>query len=263
MSTRVLTMGLVICAAASAQRVIPGRGPDSARFVSAEAFTPGPVVKGAPFSADAVTETTQVLPDGNRIRQANTVKMYRDAEGRTRRELSLNGIAVGTPANLPQIVFISDPVAGNTYALNLRDRSATKSATRSDGSPWGSGRPDFSNIAGRSTSTKGARPPVKTESLGRQLIDGIQAEGTRTTVTLPAGQIGNELPIQIVSESWFSPELKTVILSRRTDPRSGETSFRLTNITRAEPSRALFEVPADFKVTESVRGGRGRSSSPN
>jgi len=225
---------------------------------------PGPVVKGAPFSADAVTETTQVLPDGNRIRQGNTVRMYRDGDGRTRRELSLNGIAVGTPANLPQIVFISDPVSGSNYALNLRDRSATKSTTsgRPDGGPWQS-RPDFSGLSGRGmSSSKDARPPVKTESLGRQLIDGIQAEGTRTTVTLPAGRIGNELPIQIVSESWYSPELKTVILSRRTDPRSGETSFRLTNVTRGEPSRTLFEVPADYKLTESVRSGRGRGTSP-
>ena len=98
---------------------------------------------------------------------------------------------------------------------------------------------------------------VKTESLGRQTIEGVLADGTRTTMTIPAGQIGNEQPIQIVSETWYSPELQTVVLSKRFDPRSGETTFRLTNVTRGDPPRTLFEPPAEFKVTESGRGMRG------
>src|SRR6185436_13103454 len=90
-------------------------------------------------------------------------------------------------------------------------------------------------------------PPV-VESLGRQVIEGVEAEGTRSTVTIPAGQIGNELPLNMVSERWFSPELRVLVLSRQSDPRFGETTYRLTNIVRQEPAADLFEVPSDFKV---------------
>ncbi len=83
------------------------------------------------------------------------------------------------------------------------------------------------------------------------MIEGVESEGTRTTVTISAGQIGNELPIQIVSERWFSPELQVVILSKHNDPRMGETVYRLSNINRSEQPRTLFEVPSDYKIVES------------
>jgi hypothetical protein len=102
---------------------------------------------------------------------------------------------------------------------------------------------------------------VKTESLGRQVIEGVQADGTRTTMTIPAGEIGNEQPIQIVRETWYSPDLHMVMLSKRSDPRNGETVVRLSNVSRAEPPRTMFDVPADYKVSDAPRprffGGRG------
>ena len=76
------------------------------------------------------------------------------------------------------------------------------------------------------------------------------ADGTRTTQIIPAGRIGNDQPIQIVTETWYSADLKTAVLSKRTDPRMGETVTRLTNLNRAEPAHSLFEIPADYKVTE-------------
>jgi hypothetical protein len=91
---------------------------------------------------------------------------------------------------------------------------------------------------------------AKKESLGKQTIDGVEAEGTRSTVVIPAGQIGNERDIEIVSEEWYSPDLHTVVMSRYNDPRFGETTFRLTNINRGEPARELFEVPGDYKVDD-------------
>jgi hypothetical protein len=88
------------------------------------------------------------------------------------------------------------------------------------------------------------------ESLGSQFMEGIAVEGTRTTVTIAAGQIGNELPINVISERWFSPDLKVLVMSRQSDPRFGETTYRLTNLTRAEPAPQLFEIPADFKIVD-------------
>lgn len=91
---------------------------------------------------------------------------------------------------------------------------------------------------------------TKTEQLGKRLIEGVETVGTRTTMTIPANSVGNELPIEVVSESWFSPELKTVVMSTRKDPRFGETTFRLRNVRLGEPLPSLFEVPPDYKITD-------------
>ncbi len=91
------------------------------------------------------------------------------------------------------------------------------------------------------------RAVVKTEPLGKKVIEGIEVAGTRTTITIPAGQIGNERPIEVVTEQWFSTVLKTIVLSRSSDPRMGESTFRLTNISLAEPAPSLFEAPAIFR----------------
>jgi len=272
---------LALAVSAIAQPPGPGRGPGrfgpgldpgpfgGARFLGAEAGMPGRVVKNAPYSADVVTETTQNLQDGNHIRQTTTVKVYRDAEGRTRSEQSLktlNGLAPN--ANLPDVVFINDPVAGANYALNPTARTANKSnwarPTTAGGQnrPMGRGaghppNPDAAGPGpGRGPRRGGANANVKTEALGSQMVEGVQADGTRTTMTIPAGQIGNEQPIQIVTETWYSPDLKSVVMSKRTDPRMGETVTRMSNLSRAEPPSTLFQVPVDYKVSESARQGR-------
>jgi hypothetical protein len=219
---------------------------------------PGRVVKNAPYSADIVTESTQTLADGNHIRQSSTVKSYRDSQGRTRREQSLNALGgLAANASLPQVVFINDPVAGFNYALNPQNRTATKSAWARLGrgsQAQGSNQPmarlrqqsadGSAAIAGRRGRNGAA------VSLGRQTIEGVPADGTRTTITIAAGQWGNEQPIQIVTERWYSPELQMVVLSKRTDPRTGEIVSRVTNISRSEPPTSLFEPPADYKVAE-------------
>jgi TonB family protein len=102
-----------------------------------------------------------------------------------------------------------------------------------------------------------ARP----ESLGKQMIEGVEAEGTRSTVTIPAEAIGNERAIEIVDERWYSAELQIVVMSRHSDPRFGESTYRLTNIDRREPEKSLFEVPANFQMVGNaagVGGGVGR-----
>ncbi|MFN0110014.1 MAG: energy transducer TonB [Blastocatellia bacterium] len=96
-----------------------------------------------------------------------------------------------------------------------------------------------------------------TESLGKQTIEGIEVEGKRTTTTIPAGAIGNERSIEMVSETWYSPELQTTIMTKRNDPTSGESTFRLTNIRRGEPDASLFQVPADYTVKEATASGFG------
>ena len=208
-------------------KVQGGPGEDTAVFLLSEMSFDGRVVKGAPYSAQATTESTRTLSDGNRIKHKNSAAIYRDSDGRTRRDQELGAVGPWAMSGDPQqTVFINDPVAGINYVLDPRNH--------------------------------------KKESLGKQVIEGVEAEGTRTTITIPAGEIGNEQRIQIVWERWYSPELQTVIMSRHSDPMVGETVYKLTNINRGEPARSLFEVPADYTVKEmpapNARVFRKRSS---
>jgi hypothetical protein len=101
-----------------------------------------------------------------------------------------------------------------------------------------------------------ANGTLKKEDLGTQTINGISAQGTRYTRTIPAGQIGNDKPITIVNERWYSPDLQIVVKSTRNDPRFGSTTYTVTNVQRQEPAASLFIVPSDYTVTQ-ARGPRG------
>src|SRR5215217_4887169 len=257
-------------------------------FVATESFG-GKVVKGASYSAESVTETIQTLSDGNRIVNRITSSVYRDSEGRTRRDQTLKGLGILGGGEEPlQTIFINDPVAGVTYSLDSRTHTARKSVPfrfELGGKPGVEGQHfEFKIERGATATTSGparnmiltapsdvdhvtvrtdaggpgtyvfktapgANSEVKQE-LGKQVIEGVEAEGTRTTITIPAGEIGNERPIEIVTERWYSPELQLVVMSRHSDPRSGETTYKLTNINRVEPAKSLFEVPSDYTVKE-------------
>jgi hypothetical protein len=236
----------------------------------------GAAVLGAPYSATITNESVQTLADGNRIIQNNSGTTARDSEGRTRQDAALPMIGNLSAANAPHIVFIMDPVAQISYTLNLTDKTAQKlapsGAVVGGGGTVGTGpvistKALFGQIAGVSAAggPLPAPPPpmfiqktmiaeddsqATTEDLGTQTMEGLQVTGVRTTRTIPVGEIGNEKPIAIVTEVWTSPDLKTVVYSKRSDPRMGEQIFKLTNITRAEPDASLFTVPADFRVTD-------------
>jgi len=215
-------------------------------FVGSEIRFGGPTVKGAPYSATAITETVQTLANGTRISRKTTASVYRDGEGRTRREQTFGAIGPFPAAGeAPQMTFIDDPVAGAQYVLDARTHTAQKMESR-NGPPPNSHPPSSSQ--------------AKTESLGVKTIEGVEAEGTRSTLTIPAGQIGNDQPVEIVSERWYSPELQVVVLSKHSDPRIGDHVYRLTNISRAEPAKSLFDIPADYTITERTfdRGPRRR-----
>ena len=94
-----------------------------------------------------------------------------------------------------------------------------------------------------------------TTSLAPKDIEGVRAEGKQTVWVIPAGQIGNRNPIQVTSESWYSPDLKVTVYSRHNDPRTGESIYRLANIKRGEPPRELFAVPEGYDT----KGSRTRS----
>ncbi len=277
---------------------------DNLIFLATEMSFAGRLVKGAPYSAQAVTESVQMLTDGNRIVRKNTAQVYRDTEGRTRRDQTLGYIGpYSTSGDVPQTVFINDPVAGFQYILDPSKKTARKlprmelrfkveggaeqarqRATEDEAAAThkfeiersfvfervpGPGAPphggatviaplppppggDAERFEFHSTH---ARREAKTEKLEARAFDGVMAEGTRTTMTIPVGEIGNEQPIQVVDERWYSPELQVVIMTRHSDPRAGETTYRLTNISRAEPAATLFQVPSDYAVKDTTAPG--------
>ena len=103
-----------------------------------------------------------------------------------------------------------------------------------------------------------AKTAVKS-ALGNRDFYGVRAEGTLSTYTIPANAVGNQQPIVVSEEIWRSPELKLVVYSKRSDPRYGDTIYRLENISRTEPSANLFAVPTDYKVSEPTFSVNGTS----
>jgi hypothetical protein len=236
-----------------------------------ELLDKGPApVKGAPYSATTTSESTQTLADGNHIAQTYTGSVARDSQGRTRQDTALPPIGNLSATSLPHLVFVRDPVAGTSFTLNLTDKTAWKNPMISVEAEGPGTQIETSTVIVRKKVEGGApdMPPpppamemmrhiereqdsqATTESLGSQTMEGVLANGVRTTRTIPAGQIGNERPISIVTEVWTSPDLKTIISSKREDPRMGEQTFKLTNIVRGEPDASLFTVPADFKMID-------------
>jgi hypothetical protein len=248
----------------------------------------GAAVQGAPYFATIINESVQTLADGTRIVEKSKGTVARDSQGRTRRDMTLPPIGNLSAADAPHIVIIQDPVAQASYTLNLTDKTAQKMPTppllpsEPGAAASGAGNAIFvqPNVAAMVDKLAGGPdvpllpPPMidkvfvtngqagvcdgecqalrqaTTEDLGSKTMEGVFVTGVRTSRTIPAGQIGNEKPITIVTEVWTSPDLNTIVHSKRTDPRMGEQTFELTNINRNDPDPSLFTVPADFKLVE-------------
>jgi hypothetical protein len=244
------------------------------KFVGSKLNVQGKVVTGAPYSATATTESIQVLSDGNQIIRKNEALIYRDSEGRVRIEQELGTIGKWTSDGDPaRIIYINDPVALKAYTLDPRSRRAFGNSNPQGAVEIEKNQLDNAKTLARELeeakrreielASSDAGPAMKTgenrvrkvgdprrknESLGNQVIEGVQVEGTRSTLTIPAGEIGNVQPIEVVDETWYSPELQIVVLSKTRDPRFGDLTYKLTNINRSDPDRSLFDVPADYRI---------------
>jgi hypothetical protein len=261
-------------------------------------------IKGAPYSAETVVESSQTLADGNRITRKTTGAVYRDGEGRTRREEEAM-VSTATPrvSSRGQSVSIVDPVAGFSYSLDPENKIAwktpiggantimskvegaqvdeykktlaekmaaerkagatdeqskaaaneekAKAIAAAGGRGGGAGVPAGGAVAVRTRGgIVGTAIMAPDTPLEHKTLEGVAVEGRKTTTVIPAGQVGNEQPITVVSEEWRSPDLNLLVLTRHSDPRTGESSYRLQNIIRAEPDPSLFMVPSDYTVRE-------------
>jgi hypothetical protein len=296
-----LAAGSILAVAATAQEehaaVFEKMAPQI-RVMGLQSSIMGKTVKGAPYSGTEVNESTQMLADGTRIHNESQTQVYRDSEGRLRRET-------------PTEITIWDPVANASWVLNPKNQTARKlpmgnvvfttnrtangeittyNVMRSAGPAEAGARAvDEPRIVEkrlsevrdveakmkidietqmRQVGTAGVmvaapgpngefvrrtavmKQKVNNEQLGKRTIEGVASEGTRMTATIEAGAIGNDRAITTVTERWFSPDLQTVMLTRTTDPRSGEEVFKLVNVNRSEPAAYLFQAPAGYQVIE-------------
>jgi hypothetical protein len=273
--TFAVAAALAVETSAAAQQMRTAIDPQTLDMMKIEAAF-GPVVRGAPYSAEGVTTTTQTLADGTRIERTVRARFYRDSEGRTRREQTILGMG---PLGESQAVSIVDPVAGVMYGLNPSTREGRRSPIpaqtvmmrRSDTPP----PPPPPPPPGEYSSSATAPPPPPSppgsgagvprgattargpagvlnlpEPLGTKQIDGLTVVGTKRAEIIPVGRIGNDRPIEITDERWESLELKVLVLSRHHDPRTGDVEYRLTNVMRAEPPRELFQPLSDYSIVD-------------
>ncbi len=280
-----ILVGTTMGAAAHAQQTASGGGRGVIAVVPGAGFkitesTPIEVtsVKNSPFAAQAVTEFTQILEDGNRIDRRYQSSVARDSRGRTRREeeIALIGpLFLASNAGASRLVTIVDPESGVTYTLDEGQRVAFRSLPAADrkllelnkladslkadkaiavsgGGGRGAGAADLkkAELLLNKVRQGAGDEQVVLQDLGSRMIEGVRAEGQRATTIIPAGTIGNARPIETVSERWFSPELQMPVLITRRDPRNGETTYRLTNILRGEQQDGLFTVPAGYEVKD-------------
>jgi hypothetical protein len=233
--------------------------PEIIDFVGVEAEPGGKTVAGVPFTASFSTQTSQTLADGNHIQRSSTGTLARDSQGRTRRDMTLSAIgALATLGKPAQVSMINDPVAGTHYLLE-----PDKKIARQLGPQNGKGRGhNHDDPAGAAKNIRPDGTNVTTTSLGTQTISGVAAEGTRITRTIPAGAMGNEKPIVITIERWYSSDLQTTVRTTRSDPFMGEKVMLLTQIKRQEPDASLFQVPADYTIQKGGPNGMHHMKPP-
>ena len=215
------------------------------------------MVTGAPYSGVEVRTSQQLLATGGLISRSEQFNVYRDTQGRVRKETTHK-----TPDGQTETrITISDPVAGVVHELNVTNKTAF---TRKVHFPTDSSSTSTSTTTGRGQMMAAGRrnaqtdPNVKRETLAARSMNGMLASGTRSTHVIPAGTIGNTQALETVRETWVADDLKVALLSKTSDPRTGTQTLELTNINRSQPDPSLFTIPSDYTVKQFPGGPGGR-----
>ena len=255
----VLSAGLALLALAPVAHAQQGGAANDAlevmllRISASTRCADGCAVRGSPYSAERVTESVKVLADGNRIVQRNTEKLYRDSDGRTRIESEWKG---------KPLVQIQDTVAGMSYRLYPDTKTGYRMAIAAPAPAGAAVTGPAAPVPGAAKVAEQLAPALNADaagtvaqsrSLGTKQIEGVTAEGTHTTVTIPAGAAGNVKPMVNTAEMWMARDLSIPVEMRMSNPFMGDSVMRVRHLSRLEPPPALFAVPADYTVREIVR----------
>lgn len=232
---------------ASSHDVMFFHGPGAAGgMLTIGEFGEGKTVTGAPLSGDLIVTRDTTLADGNRIHNESQSRVYRDSEGRVRREMGVDLLTPATGNVKRNLVVINDPVSGKRFMLNPDNKTAHEMPAHGPRHNAKAGEVHINAIDG--ADGPGGPGEVTKEQLGTKAVNGLQAEGVRVTRTIAAGAIGNDKPITVVTERWYSPDLQIAVMTTHTDPMMGTVTTKLVNVTKGEPDASLFQVPSDYRV---------------
>jgi len=194
-------------------------------------------VTGKPFSATETRRSVQVLANGTKIESSDSNQLYRDDQGRTRVEQTIDGRTV---------TVIMDPVARFVAILDRAGKTVHKNAIPAE-MVNGSVSVQEGKVMVRMGTAEGpGAQHLTVATLGDKVVNGVTATGTREKRTIPAGAIGNDHDLELVDERWYSADLQVLVKSVSSDPRFGETTYQLTNIVRTAQDPALFQIPSDY-----------------
>ena len=206
-----------------------------------------------PYSYKIHNTHVQTLADGTTITTVTTSQIWRDADGRTRQE----SFGTGTNGTLGHSININDPVARVRLNWVVDNPNVPKvvNLTHYPSPGVQSAQPPPVNPP----SVQRRYYPTRTESLPPQTIDGLYATGSRTTRTTPAGYEGNDRDITVTTETWTSPDLGIQLRRISDDPRTGKTTYEITDVQQTAPDPALFKAPDGYQAGTSLRGAESEN----
>jgi hypothetical protein len=201
-------------------------------------------LKGRPFSAEAITETSTISAGGQRANHRNVTRIDRDREGRTRREQTIEAIAPSVSIAPHKIIFIFDPVKAKNFVIDPKERITREFLVTSHGS----------HLADDGIQEIGSQAPasVTVKPLGRRRIGDLLCNGTRRTSLTSLGGKASQGARQTTTETWSSVDLEVVVDSWTRDPQFGSVHYFLRGVSRNDPSPELFAPPLNYKVEKII-----------
>ena len=230
---------LLACSLSAQESTEPSRGPDGDTRTHVQGIQVLPVA-GKPFSGRDSIEWARRLEDGSVVTTHLTALVARDSQGRIRRERVSFVPANSNEQSKVMETIILDPVehTRTTCTIATHQCTITRYYAAVKFTPAPAGPLD-----------NGTRYLTR-ESLGTNVIDELNVVGTRETLTISAGAIGNNQPVVTTREFWYSSDLEINLSVTRKDPREGTQVLQLIDLSRSEPDPSLFQVPADFTVAD-------------
>lgn len=213
-------------------------------------------VAGAPFSAEVERDTMQALKDGSRLQRRTVNTIARDSQGRIRNERHEVLASTSTRKPILYSVHLYDPDTRVSTILNPLSHIATQ---RTLERPPSTEPP--SEVWLRKDGPRITNPHMKVQDLGLSVIEGLDVHGFRTILTVPAEDSGTSRPVVVTSEYWYSEELRIDLLTKHSDPRSGDLTITVKQINPNEPNPELFAIPPDYKLLD-VTPEQTESSNP-
>jgi len=207
-----------------------------------------PLITGQPFRAKINVQVTRLLPDGTKVEQKYYTQAARDTEGHEYREARdmVPASSDREPALIRTTVY--DPktsLVRNCFPAQQICRQMQFDATSHP----------VDEPVGPSSDGKSV---LARESLGKKQMLGLEVEGTRETVTFKAGAFGNDKPVVVTKEIWYSPRLQFNVAVTRDDPRNGMQKFEVSDLKLGDPEASWFTLPDGYRLVS----GRGVLNGP-